>query len=219
MRPNCVGSIISQKGPITKALIAVEGPADKHFLEEYLAHLGYPENLFRIHVSGGWTNWKTVTQELAEAEDNNLPTALIYDADSNLFSRRNELQSKLNNIKSKARIFLLPNDQEMGCLEDLLKHLVPSKYEPVTACFDRFMTEVRELSPALVPSHNLPDPKTKFYSYASLLLEKKDKEKKEDKENPASERHRPYKGVEYWDLNAPYLDDLKEFIENLLKIE
>lgn len=106
MRPNCVGSIMSQK-----ALIVVEGIADKRFLEEYLAHLGYPGSLFMIHVAGGWTNWGTVPQALEEAESNDLLTALIYDADSSPSSRRNYLQAKLNGIKSKAQIFLLPNDK------------------------------------------------------------------------------------------------------------
>ena len=58
-----------------KALIVVEGKADERFLEEYLAHLGYPDNLFTIHVSGGWENWKTAPQALEEAEANDVLTA------------------------------------------------------------------------------------------------------------------------------------------------
>lgn len=208
MKQNCVGgSVMSSQ----KALIVVEGKADKRFLEEYLAHLGYPDNLYTIHISGGWTNWETAPQALEDAEANGLLTALIYDGDSDPSLRRNQLQDKLSHYRSKARIFLLPNNCDGGCLEDLLTHLVPPKYQPIIQCWNNFITSLSGLIPPLVPETNLPGSKTKFYSYASLLRRRKEEEK------DAAEAYRTYQGVEHWDLNTPYLDPLKSFLEDLLK--
>ena len=207
MKPNCANSIMSQK----KALIVVEGKADKRFLEEYIAHLGYSDFFEEILSAGGWENWSTSSPALKEAESNNRLTALIYDADSDASSRRSCLQSKLDEFGSEARIFLIPNDKDSGCLEDLLEHLVPETYQPIIRCWDNFISALRELKPSLVPPYNIPSPKTKFYSYASLLRGKGEKEK-----NVATEQSRRYEGVEHWDLDAPYLDPLKKFIEGLL---
>ena len=205
MKPNCANSIMSQK----KALIVVEGKADKRFLEEYIAHLGYSDFFEKIHSAGGWENWSTSAPALKEAEDNGLLTALIFDADTNVSTRRSQLQSKLNEFGSKARIFLIPNDKNSGCLEDLLEHLVPRAYQPIIKCWDNFISALCELTPPLIPSYNLPSSKTKFYSYASLLRDEKE-------EKVAAEGDRRYKDVKHWDLNAPYLDPLKKFIDGLI---
>ena len=192
-----------------KALIVVEGEADKRFLEEYIAHLGYSDFFKEIHSAGGWGNWSTSASTLKEAEDDGLLTALIFDADVNVSTRRSQLQSKLDEFGSKARIFLIPDDANSGCLEDLLEHLVPKAYQPVIDCWDNFISALRGLKPSLVPSHNLPSSKTKFYSYASLHRDEKD-------EKVAAEGARHYKDVKHWDLNAPYLDPLKKFIDGLI---
>lgn len=193
-----------------KALIVVEGKADKRFLEEYIAHLGYSDFFEEIHSAGGWENWSTSAPALKEAEDNGLLTALIFDADANVSTRRSQLKRKLDEFGSTARIFLIPNDANSGCLEDLLVHLVPEPYQPVIDYWDNFIDALRGLKPPLVPSHNLSSSKAKFYSYDSLFREKGKKEK------VAAEEFRRYKGVEHWDLDAPYLDPLKKFIEELL---
>ena len=206
MKQNCANSTMLPK----KALIVVEGIADKRFLEEYIAHLGYADFIDEIHSAGGKDNWKTSELALKQAKSNGLLTALIFDADADASSRRFYLQRKLDKFDSEARIFLIPNDEDRGCLEDLLGHLVPEAYQPVIDCWDNFIDALRGLKPSLVPSHNLPSSKAKFYSYDSLLREEGKKEK------VAAEEFRRYKGVEHWDLDAPYLDPLKKFIKELL---
>lgn len=214
MKPNCANSIMSQK----KALIVVEGKADKRFLEEYIAHLGYSDFIDEIHPAGGWNNWNTSKPALKRAKSDGLLTALIFDADADASSRRSELQSELNKFSSEARIFLIPNDEDRGCLEDLLGHLVPEAYQPIIDSWDNFIDALRGLKKAsevpLVPPDNIPIPKTKFYSYVSLLLD--EREKKEKGKDVAKEEIRRYKGVGHWDLEAPYLDPLKKFIKELL---
>lgn len=192
-----------------KALIVVEGKADKRFLEEYIAHLGYADFVDEIHSAGGKDNWKTSKQALERAKSDGLLTALIFDADADASSRRSYLQRKLDEFGSEARIFLIPNDEDNGCLEDLLEHLVPRAYQPIIKCWDNFISALCELTPPLIPSYNLPSSKTKFYSYASLLRDEKE-------EKVAAEGDRRYKDVKHWDLNAPYLDPLKKFIKELL---
>lgn len=44
-----------------KAYILVEGIADKHFLEEYILHLGYEDKDFEINAVNGWCNLKNFT--------------------------------------------------------------------------------------------------------------------------------------------------------------
>ena len=207
-----------------KAYILVEGIADKHFLEEYILHLGYEDKDFEINAVNGWCNLKNFTPKLRQEEDNGIRTAIIFDADPNPDERRNELQNILRGGRSpsSASVFLIPNDSDAGCLEDLLEHLVPSEYQAVITCWDEFMVGIKRLSPELVPHDNLPGSKTKFYYYASLLLQDDDKKKHEEKHkgkdkkvNPASEEYRPYKDVKYWNLDGAYLDPLKKFLEDL----
>lgn len=103
------------------------------------------------------------------------------------------------------------NDMGIGCLENLLDHLVPQKYQPIIQCWNNFISSLTGLTPTLIPTPNLPGSKAKFYSYASLLRSIRTQEKE------AAEGSRPYKGVEHWNLDTPYLDPLKRFLENLLK--
>ena len=196
-----------------KAYILVEGKADKHFLEEYILHLGYEDKDFEINAVNGWSNLEKFTPKLRQEENNGRRTAIIFDADLNPDKRRNELQNILRGGKSpsSASIFLIPNDSDAGCLEDLLTHLVPPKYQPIIQCWNNFISSLSGLTPPLVPETNLPGSKTKFYSYASLLRRRKEEEK------DAAEAYRTYQGVEHWDLDTSYLDPLKKFLEDLLK--
>lgn len=195
-----------------KAYILVEGIADKHFLEEYILHLGYENKDFEIKAVDGWGNLKDFTPKLRQEEDNGRRTAIIFDADPNPDERRNELQNILRggSSPSSASIFLIPNDSDTGCLEDLLTHLVPPKYQPIIQCWNNFISSLSGLTPPLVPETNLPGSKTKFYSYASLLRRRNEEEK------DAAEAYRTYQGVEHWNLDTAYLDPLKEFLANLL---
>ena len=49
-----------------KAYILVEGIADKHFLEEYILHLGYEDKDFEINAVNGWCNLKNFTPRLVD---------------------------------------------------------------------------------------------------------------------------------------------------------
>ena len=193
-----------------KPYILVEGKGDKHFLEEYISHLGYKD--LEIVSIEGKDKLQYFTQKLKQVEDNKRKTAINFDADSNPETRRYELQKILREAErpSSALIFLIPNDTDTGCLEDLLEHLVPDEYKPIMTSWNKFIDSLQNLSTQLIKKENLPSTKTKFYSYASLLREEGEVEKN------GAEGTRPYKGVKHWDLNTPYLDPLKSFLEDLL---
>lgn len=194
-----------------KVYILVEGVADKHFLEEYVSHLGYDD--FEIHSIDGKDKLKGLTSTLKQKEDNEIKTAIIFDADSDPAARRHELQNILREGKSpsSASIFLIPNDADAGCLEDLLEHLVPDAYKPIMTEWNNFIDSLQNLPTQLIKKENLPSTKAKFYSYASLLRKVGELEKN------GAETTRPYKDVEHWDLNTPYLGPLKSFLEDLLR--
>lgn len=45
---------------------------DKHFLEEYILHLGYEDKDFEINAVNGWCNLKNFTPKLRQEEDASL---------------------------------------------------------------------------------------------------------------------------------------------------
>ena len=132
---------------------------------------------------------------------------IIFDADEDCKGTRYEIErvirsktaERVNSRDSDLDIFLFPDNQGPGKIENLLKQIVRPEHEEVFGCFEDYKKCLEEKD----VSYQLPDIKGKIYSYKEALGLMR--QRKED-------RFRP----EYWDFQSSSLDPLKFFLlENL----
>ncbi len=204
-------------------MIFVEGIADKVFIRQYIAFIeGVPIRTISeekiIQCSGRANLWvkKEVKANLSEAIDEGVTPLIIFDADASAEDAREEIANELSAINipsNQYALFLFPNNQDAGDLETLLEHIVPPKNLPIFECWEKYEECLRHkatplVRPAPLPPLTTPARKTKIYGYLEALLGTSEAEKKKIKE-----ASREYRNAEHWDLNAIYLNPLKQFLQ------
>ena len=200
-----------------KFLIIVEGEADKKFMEDYYHHLFQtpaPKNSI-IHT-GGYKKLadEVILRQMQMNTDQGGVNLVIFDADDDYKTRWEELSSLKEQYGVEFELFLFPNNQDTGALEDLLENIINSNNRPILDCWENYEEELRKLEiPGRTPPPlTTPAKKTKIYGYLEALLGESKKEKKMIKE-----KERNYKNASHWDLDAEYLERLKEFVgKNLI---
>lgn len=200
-----------------KFLVIVEGGADKKFMEDYYHHLFQvtaPKNSI-IHT-GGYKNLvdEVIFQQMRMNADQGGVNLVIFDADNDYAARWEELSSLKEQNGVEFELFLFPNNQDAGALEDLLENVINPNNRPILDCWENYEDELSKLEiPGRTPPPlTTPTKKTKIYGYLEALLGESKKEKKMIKE-----KERDYENPLHWDLDAVYLDRLKEFLsENLI---
>lgn len=200
-----------------KFLIIVEGDADKKFMEDYYHHLFQtpaPKNSI-IHTGG----YKKLADEVILLQmqmntDQEGVNLVIFDADDDYKTRWEELSSLKEQYGVEFELFLFPNNQDTGALEDLLENIINPNNRPILDCWENYEEELRKLEiPGRTPPPlTTPAKKTKIYGYLEALLGESKKEKKMIKEI-----ERNYENPLHWDLDAEYLERLEEFVgKNLI---
>lgn len=129
----------------TKNVLLVEGKNDEHLLYALLKHHAVPNNSFRIKDKQGWEKLRGELDVEIDASDLEC-LGILVDADASLNGRwqalsdifrecgyttipsePNELGTIINQEgKPRIGIWLMPNNQSPGMLEDFLQMLVPS---------------------------------------------------------------------------------------------
>lgn len=202
-----------------KFLIIVEGEADKKFIKDYYHHLfktSAPKNSI-IHtgdLSGDTGGYKKLVseinlQQMRMNSDQGGVNLVIFDADSDYQVRWEELSSLKEQYGVEFELFLFPNNQDAGALEDLLENIINPNNRPIFDCWKNYEDELSklEIPDRTPPPLTTPAKKTKIYGYLEALLGESKKEKKMIKE-----KERNYKNASHWDLDAEYLERLEEFI-------
>ena len=199
-----------------KLLIIVEGDADKKFMEDYYHHLFQtpaPKNSI-IHT-GGYKNLadEVILRQMQMNTDQGGVNLVIFDADDDYKTRWEELSSLKEQYGVEFELFLFPNNQDTGALEDLLENIINPNNRPILDCWENYEEELRKLEiPGRTPPPlTTPAKKTKIYGYLEALLGESKKEKKMIKEI-----ERNYENPLHWDLDAEYLEKLKEFIGGVI---
>ena len=105
-------------------------------------------------------------------------------------------------------LFLLPNNQDAGALEDLLENIINPNNRPILDCWEDYEKELIKLdiTGRTPPPLTTPAKKTKIYGYLEALLFKGQKEQ-------IKEKKRDYENTQHWNLDAEYLEPLKEFLQ------
>lgn len=199
--------------------IYVEGIADVAFIKQYIHHLWnvvVGEN--NILSLDGWTNLKGTTwqQRMRTNTANDVINIVILDADKNIDARRADILNWKQKNGLEFELFLLPNDKDAGALEDLLENIINPNNQPIFDCWEDYEKALVELDiPGRTPPPlTTPAKKTKIYGYLEALLGPTKVEKELIKE-----RNRKYDNTMHWDLDAEYLEPLKEFLMKQLMEE
>ena len=194
-------------------LIVVEGIADETFIRQYLYHLfgqKVPENF--ILKTNGKDNLKSsvAINRMRSMTDQGGINLVIFDADDDCEARRSSILEWKKQNGLEFELFLLPNNQDKGELEDLLENIINPNNRPIMECWENYEKELVTLDiPGRTPPPlTTPAKKTKIYGYLEALLGTSDSDKKKIKE-----REREYHNALHWNLDAEYLLPLKEFLE------
>jgi hypothetical protein len=205
---------------MNKFLIIVEGDADKKFFENYYHHL-FQENApvgsimhpGKDSDTGGYQKLRkedaiNAMKQNTDAGGKNL---VIFDADDDCESRRKELLAIQEEFGVEFELFLLPNNKDAGELEDMLEQIINPNNQPVMDCWATYEGELKEvrIPTKTPPTLTIPAKKTKIYAYLETLLGKSRSQKKLIKD-----ANRNYENTEHWNLDAKYLEPLKEFLVN-----
>ena len=198
--------------------IIVEGDADKKFFEDYYHHVfgekapkGSITHPGKDGDTGGYQKLKSedaigVMRQNTDMGGINL---VIFDADEDTESRRAELLAIKEEFGVEFELFLLPNNKDVGLLENIIN---PNN-QPVMVCWQTYEEKLREvrIPSKTPPTLTIPAKKTKIYAYLETLLGKSRSQKKLIKD-----ANRNYKNTQHWNLDAEYLEPLKEFLRKWL---
>jgi hypothetical protein len=155
---------------------------------------------------------KTIITQYKDSGDS---VFLVFDADTNEndegFSRRKE-QIEDYPLPLDG-IFLFPNNQSDGALEDLLGNIINPTNRPIFDCWSKYETCLHKCgSPKIGKALTTPAKKSKIYSYLEVLSGKTSEEKKKIKDPD-----RDFTNTEHWNLESNYLEPLKQFLLDKLK--
>lgn len=205
-------------------LIIVEGDADRKFIKDYYHHIfgeQAPENSI-IHPgkdkgTGGYIKLKSEEALLALRQNTNQEgvNLVIFDADDDPEARRKEILAIKEEFGAEFELFLLPNDKNAGELEDMLEQIINPNNQPVMDCWQTYESELEKvrIPTKKPPTLTIPAKKTKIYAYLETLLGKSRSQKKLIKDP-----NRNYENIQHWNLDAEYLEPLKEFLTKNLQL-
>ena len=193
--------------------IFVEGVADARFFKQYINHV-FGEEVAdeRLVILKGWDNLKTEASavRMRSMSANGGVNIVIVDADKDFQTRQAEIAEWQQANEVEFELFLLPNNQDKGALEDLLESIINPNNRPILDCWEDYEKELvrLEIPDRTPPPLTTPAKKTKIYGYLEALLG----ESKSQKEL-IKEVNRDYENTLHWNLDAEYLEPLKEFLK------
>ncbi|GAA6867525.1 hypothetical protein HpHNI55_14400 [Helicobacter pylori] len=163
-----------------KILIYTEGKSDRNFLGWYLNFLKYKDHFDIFDIEG---KDKLISDEFLEKIDKILKNkhqtykqvCIIFDADKKESQESdagfdNKLEHICKELKEKRidfpreQIFLFPNNQDDGDLEDLLLEI--AKHEEFINCFESYLDCIKKKE-HYKPIKNIR--KSKWYAYLEVL--------------------------------------------------
>lgn len=194
-------------------LIVVEGLADETFIRQYLHHLfGQEVSKDYILRTNGKDNLQSASaiNRMRSMTDQGGINLVIFDADDDFEARRASILQWKEEKGLEFELFLLPNNQDKGELEDLLENIINPNNRPILDCWENYEKELLTLDiPGRTPPPlTTPAKKTKIYGYLEALLGTSRSEKEKIKES-----QREYYNTLHWNLDGEYLLPLKGFLE------
>lgn len=180
----------------TACVIFVEGDNDRSFVKRLLNHLQLSN--FEVEIIGGGVSklhkaQPTISRRHAEGKR----ISVILDADADANRTREEFESKNRELDLQVdRLFLFPDDESPGDLESLLEEIAVSRHRAIHDCFSTYVDCLK----ARPENYRLPDSKARIFAYCEALG------------NGPKEADRDYGETDHWDMDAPALRPLKNFL-------
>lgn len=196
--------------------IFVEGLADKTFLRQYV------KNAFNILLScddiittGGWQEIKsnTIVNQLKKNTANGGMNLVIFDADTDVESRKAQLEQIKHEKNIAFDLFLMPDNQSTGTLEDLLERIINPENQCVMDCWHRYEDDLKGQTIAwkTPTTPTSPAKKSMIYGYLEALLGTSKSQK-----DMIKEKNRNYTDKNHWNLMSEALQPLRSFLSSYL---
>jgi hypothetical protein len=174
----------------------VEGKTDEWFLTHVAALLG--KTLIskkNFHVTNGY-DAKFIENAfpfIEQAQKNGFRPVVFADADSNFQTRSQELNIQLtaSNLGGTP-VFLFPDNNSVGALENLIFSTVPAQHRGILACFDNYNNCINGYTQA--------DNKSKLYAYSEATSQL-NKDKSID-----------FRNATFWNLSQTSIPALYQFL-------
>jgi hypothetical protein len=213
--------------------IFVEGAADRKFLHDYIeasftttlsakknseGKITQSEN---ITTTGGWKvlatdGGKTFRDKMKENSSNGIINLVVFDADTtsndgSFSTRKSEIEAWKKTYGLNFELFLFPNNNEDGALENLLEQIINPQNKPVFDCWKKFEDCLPTKTTCTKNPLTIPAKKSKIYAYMEVLHGETKTEKDKIKDP-----NRNFKDPNHWDLNVVALEPLKQFLQTHL---
>ena len=174
-------------------MFVVEGKEDENFLKSYIEHLGYTDSSVRFLQIGGKDKLFGSEYSIEDALNRGAKVLIIFDADLDYQKSRFNIENTLKGLD--VNIFLFPDGNSSGTLENLLEKIIKSEHERIFECFEEYKQCIGEYMSEYEP----PGIKAKIYAYKQVLG---------ILEYPFDPR--------YWNFENAALEPLKNFLEQNL---
>ena len=141
--------------------------------------------------------------------DNGGVNLIIFDADKELGQRRSEVLQWKNDYNLDFELFLFPDNQSNGAVEDLLMKCINPKNQPIVDCWKSHVTclKTKKIENRNQPL-TIPARKSEVYCYLETLLGETNKEKELIKD-----KNRNFLNSDHWDMDCPDIQSLKDFLQ------
>jgi hypothetical protein len=203
--------------------IFCEGISDQRFLRDFLK-IHYNINISDedlkknqyIENMGSWNKLKLLEQKIKESYSEY--TSLVFlDADNEKVTDKPGFDATIKFVTelmatwnwSKYDIFVLPNHQDTGTVEDLLENVINKQHSQIFECWNEFENCLSKYKTLTIPAK-----KSKIYSYLECLHGVTNQEK-----DKCKDPNRDFQDESLWDiknLENPYILKLKEFLDKHL---
>jgi len=121
---------------------------------------------------------------------------IILDADEDYAENRKKTEEILGGLN--VPLFLFPDNQSEGALENLLEQIIIPKHKGIFGCFEDYIECMKK------KGYIRPHMKEKIYAYEQEVGALKEKEKRFD--------------PQYWDFDNSALEPLKEFLTKHISV-
>lgn len=184
-----------------EGVVFCEGRSDKTFLDCVTRRMKI-ENLEMAPIGGGVSHLAKIAPQIRRRHDEGRRVALILDANSDPAGRRRSLDDTLAQLELTVfETFLLPNNRDPGCLEDVLEGLAVEDHRAIYDCLANYEECLMDCG----PEYQAPHAKGKIYAYCEALgIETRDRE-------------RDYTDDRYWNLEAAEMEPLKQFLQRFAR--
>ena len=186
--------------------------SEYNFLSTYIhTKLGIPPHSYSIVCVNGKDNLHNIKNKLIENTLEGGKNLIIFDADTpsnngGFTKRQTELLSQIKELNCDAELFLFPNNQDDGMFENLLENLtLPERYKNFFDCYSDYEA-------CLGDDYRHPDLKGKVFTYISSM-----KSLSNTKWKKLGNGEWQFDNPNYWNLDAAYLQPLKDFLYNHFK--